>query len=70
MSIHTTDSQLGDETYAMISYLDTNGMSLLEICEELKMVFGNTVISNRRDRYLRTALDFPRNPVPTPRPEE
>ena len=58
ISIMTTQSDLNTEIKAKIKILDQSNHSLEDICQELKYMYGNHVIANRRDRYTRTVFDY------------
>lgn len=58
MSIMTSASDLNDEIKQKVYHLDKKGLSHEEICMELKYLYGNHVISNRKDRTVRTEFDF------------
>lgn len=58
ISLMTTTSDINTEIRHKIKLLDQKGYSLEQICEELKLVYGNHLIANRRDRFSRTIFDY------------
>ena len=58
MSLMTTDSDINDEIKGKIRTLDVKEHSLDDICQELKFIYGNHVISDQRDRFTRTQFDY------------
>lgn len=58
MSIMTSRSPLNAEIMDKIKLLDSKGMNSAQIMEELKLVYGNHVIANKRDRFKRSEFDY------------
>jgi cytochrome c-type biogenesis protein CcmH/NrfF len=58
MSLMTTESDINNEIKRKIYLLDEKGLTQEQICQELKYMYGNHVISNKRDRYKRTEFDY------------
>lgn len=58
ISLMTTESDLNTEIKHKINSLDEKGMTVEQICDELKYMYGNHVISNKKDRYKRTEFDY------------
>ena len=54
ISLINTESDLNTEIKVKIRMLDRQGLTQAEICQELQFLYGNHLISNRRDRYKRT----------------
>ena len=57
-SLMTTSSDVNDEVKQKINLLDREGYTLTQICKELQLLYGNHIISNRRDRYSRSQFAY------------
>jgi len=54
----TTESDINSEIKHSVYILDQKGYTQEKICEELKYLYGNHVIANKRDRFKRTEFDY------------